>query len=677
MAKNDTLLLDGIIDDRIENKLPSSRRDEAFEYLAFEQILKDYDLSSDEIESGSVDGRNDGGIDGFFILVNGHILLDPESFSWPKSGSLLEVWIITCKHHDTFKQAPLDNLVASITELFDLSLPHEQLKGDYSESILKCRENLKYAYRKVSPRMSSFAINYSYASRGDTENIGDSIVARSEQIITITRESFCSCDVAFAFHGASELVELHRKMPNFSLELPFSEVLASGERYVLLANLEDYFSFVTDNGKLRRYLFDSNVRDFMGLNRVNEDIKSTLENEASPDFWWLNNGVTILATSASVIGDSIQLQDIQIVNGLQTTESIFRYFESGGVDANKRSILIKIIVSDEDDVRDTIIRATNNQTDVELASLHATDKIQRDIEDILERHGYFYERRKNYYNNLGHPSSKIITPLSLASGFVCLVLKSPQKATNLRSRFMRSNESYKTVFSDRNPIEAWPKIARILKLADEVLEELRPIRSGANERFLKRWRHITCLLTVSRLLGKFDFSASELAKIDDDLLTKDEFVKTWKFITQSRPGDIAAKTTKGKSYYISLCNEASATYSISNPERVEKANAFKANGPARHERGVDTKLIVDMKFAKKIDALLPPQPWKPGIHKVVTNELKCTNKEYFQSVTLLIDEGLRNRQVDGVVYDTEGNVITFDPERVNPQTLDLIDAENA
>ena len=90
MAKNDTLLLDGIIDDRIENKLPSSRRDEAFEYLAFEQILKDYDLSSDEIESGSVDGRNDGGIDGFFILVNGHILLDPESFSWPKSGSLLE-----------------------------------------------------------------------------------------------------------------------------------------------------------------------------------------------------------------------------------------------------------------------------------------------------------------------------------------------------------------------------------------------------------------------------------------------------------------------------------------------------------------------------------------------------------------------------------------------------------
>ena len=38
MAKNDTLLIDGILDDRIAQKLPSDKRDEAFEYFAFEQI---------------------------------------------------------------------------------------------------------------------------------------------------------------------------------------------------------------------------------------------------------------------------------------------------------------------------------------------------------------------------------------------------------------------------------------------------------------------------------------------------------------------------------------------------------------------------------------------------------------------------------------------------------------
>lgn len=50
MAKNDLILLDGIIDDRVANKLPSEKRDEAFEYFCFEQLLKEYDLSSDEIK---------------------------------------------------------------------------------------------------------------------------------------------------------------------------------------------------------------------------------------------------------------------------------------------------------------------------------------------------------------------------------------------------------------------------------------------------------------------------------------------------------------------------------------------------------------------------------------------------------------------------------------------------
>ena len=337
MAKNDRILLDGIIDDRIDIKLPSNRRDEAFEYLAFEQILKDYDLSGDEIKSGSVDGRDDGGIDGFFIFVNGHLLTDTEKFTWPRTGSQLEVFVITCKHHDTFKQSPLDNLVASLSELLDLGIPTNDLKGSYSELILKFRANLKLAYRKLSPRMSVFSLNFAYASRGDTSEIGESVSSRAKQIETIAKESFGSCSASFRFYGCSELVELHRRMPLFSLELPFLEVLARGERYVLLAKLKDYYDFISDKGKLRRYLFDSNVRDFMGLNRVNEDIRATLEDEESPDFWWLNNGITILATSASVIGKSIQLQDIQIVNGLQTTESIFRYFDSQGNDKSDGS----------------------------------------------------------------------------------------------------------------------------------------------------------------------------------------------------------------------------------------------------------------------------------------------------------------------------------------------------
>ena len=71
MAKNDLVLLDGILDDYVARGITPADSGEAFEYFATEQILKDYALSKEQLLSGSVDGRNDGGIDEFFILVKG------------------------------------------------------------------------------------------------------------------------------------------------------------------------------------------------------------------------------------------------------------------------------------------------------------------------------------------------------------------------------------------------------------------------------------------------------------------------------------------------------------------------------------------------------------------------------------------------------------------------------
>ena len=152
---------------------------------------------------------------------------------------------------------------------------------------------------------------------------------------------------------------------------------------------------------------------------MNEDIAESLEASHGPEFWWLNNGVTILATGATVIGKLIQLQDVQIVNGLQTTESIFRHFNSGAHQSAEKALLVKVVVSTDVAVRDQIIRATNNQSLVEPQSLHATDKIQRDIEEILERHGWFYERRKNYYRNI-HSLRQYASSLRCTSQLVSL-----------------------------------------------------------------------------------------------------------------------------------------------------------------------------------------------------------------------------------------------------------------
>ena len=95
------------------------------------KFLKDYAFTKEQILSGSVDGRNDGGIDEFFVLVNGHLAERiPEDY-WPKSNAELEVYIITCKHDDSFKQAPITTMIPSLIELLDFTIPSANLTTSY------------------------------------------------------------------------------------------------------------------------------------------------------------------------------------------------------------------------------------------------------------------------------------------------------------------------------------------------------------------------------------------------------------------------------------------------------------------------------------------------------------------------------------------------------------------
>ena len=91
MAKHDIFLVDGIIDDRIDKRIPSNDKGEVFELFAVEQILKDYDLSQEQLLDNSVDGRNDGGIDFIFYFVNGQLVADPSDFPYPKNNAIFEV----------------------------------------------------------------------------------------------------------------------------------------------------------------------------------------------------------------------------------------------------------------------------------------------------------------------------------------------------------------------------------------------------------------------------------------------------------------------------------------------------------------------------------------------------------------------------------------------------------
>ena len=139
------------------------------------------------------------------------------------------------------------------------------------------------------------------------------------------------------------------------------------------------------------------------------------------DFWWLNNGITILAEKViPVTNKELSIINPEVVNGLQTSTEIYNYYSEnlGLLESENRNVLIRVIVPASEESRDNIIFATNNQTNIPKSSLRVTDTIHLQIEMYFKSRGLYYDRRKNYYKNQKKKAADIVGVSFLAQ---CLI----------------------------------------------------------------------------------------------------------------------------------------------------------------------------------------------------------------------------------------------------------------
>ena len=653
MARNDLFLLDGILDRYITEGIPSQKPDEVFEYFATEQILKDYAFSSDQLLSGSVDGRNDGGIDEFFVLVNGHLAENIPPHFWPKSNAELEVYLITCKHDSSFKQAPINTMIPSLIDLMDFSIPSANLTTSYNELVLKKRDLFISTYRRLASCLEKFDIHIVYACRGD-EVIEENIQSKADQAVSICQEPFRDCTAIFSFWGCEKLLTRYREQPKHTLELKYEQCINQDGQYVVLSTLSDYCNFISDSkGNLNKHLFDSNVRDYLGLNPVNTDILTSLKPKDGPNFWWLNNGITIIGSQAHIVGNLIYIENVQIVNGLQTSETIFNYFTQAQPVQDQRSVLIKILISNNPETNTSIIYATNNQTNVNVPALRATDKIQHDIEEVLKAHGFYYERRTNYYKNLGISEKLIVSPLSLASGYVSLIYKNPYRAASLKQKFMRDNKKYEKIFSEKSDLRVWVSIATLIKGIDDLLIQLKPqLNIGKNTvRFLKNYRQIILFITLSRLMGTFAFTEKDLIEFNTDLLTEDEVKKTLSDLQEIDDKCFSNKISRA--FYATCCINTSKKYGVIALQAIRKKNQELWSGAMFLSSYNLSEELVENVFHE-----LPPQPWPTNIHQQIAKKLGVTGIIVSNAISYLIYTERVNAQVYGYVFDPEGEIVS-------------------
>ena len=484
-----------------------------------EQALKDHDLAYDELEAGLIGSGNDGGIDAMYVLVNGEMAQEDIDLAHLKKNVLIEVVIIQAKLSGSFQESAIDKITAACEDIFDLDMDLESLQKVYNEGLRSSANIFRKVYMDLATTFPALHFHFVYASTGSE------VHPKVNRKATLLEEKisgfFSDAEYRFEFFGASDLLALVRRLPPtyHELELAETPITSTGDiGYICLVRLRSYDKFIRDeSSQLRRNLFESNVRDYQGSTAVNREISQSLRESGGEDFWWLNNGITIIASKATQSGKTLTFEDPQIVNGLQTSTEIFQYFSEANTEGDERNVLVRIIVPTKAESRDRVIKATNSQTSIPPASLRATDKIHRDIEEYLRPFGLYYDRRKNYHKNEGHPLEKIVGIPLMAQAVMAVLLQRPDDARARPSSLLKKDTDYVKVFSTDLPIEIYRVSATIVKRVDTLLRSETEL--DARER--NNLRFYVAMRVATLATGKSSPSPTDLASIDLDIIADD------------------------------------------------------------------------------------------------------------------------------------------------------------
>lgn len=403
-----------------ENKCTSSV---AFIYL---MLMEVFELDEFEVEEAFTDGGKDKGIDAIFEKDE-----DGENILYLIQSKYFE------QNHDKTIDENSKNLLKEAASNYVL--------GDYLLDNLN--EKLKKRIEIYRERLSDGEIDrvgIIFITNG--QKPGQNIISelekfKEEQDGQIFYEIYTEEDLSSIFLPTSAI-------PVKQIELKIMKDPGTGDKTLLnlpdidivqgkVARVDvcDLAEIVKNNSNI----FNENVRAYQSIrNKVNEKIAETLRNsEKIKEFVYLNNGITLLCDNFRVQpgNECIIIDKPSIINGCQTASTICEVYKEGKIERNISFVLIRIIKSNNEDIKRRIIKSSNTQTAIKSRDLISEDDIQKQLESQFYTLGYFYERKRGMHSD--KPKDKIIDLERAAQAYMALYLNKPSEAKN------KKNEIYK------------------------------------------------------------------------------------------------------------------------------------------------------------------------------------------------------------------------------------------
>ncbi|GED43620.1 AIPR family protein [Cobetia marina] len=421
----------------VQNELERLNESTQFEHFVNYSITSKHFRGSFELDSVHSGSGGDCAIDGVFITVNGRMIIEPDELNdlAQTSGHIdVDIHFVQSKTSSSFNGSHIGSFVHGVKDFLS-----DEPKLVQNEKIQKT----KTIWDAVIS-LSSYMINRRplcklfYVCTGkwvEDINLKSVIESGEREIDAIGLFEQVKLDPL----GASELQRLFHETKNklaatinFQNRVTLPDINGVSEAYLGVIPFDEYLKLVQDENETVHSIFDDNVRDFQGGNTVNKKIRKTLEAKDFDLFCVLNNGVTIVATSITPAGNRFTIRDYQVVNGCQTSHVLHDCRNIEGI--NQVFVPIKIIVTENEDIKTNITLATNSQTEVKTEQLEALSLFQKRLELYFSAEKttapLYYERRSQQYNsNSAIKRTQIISiPIQIKS-FASMFLNSPHLVT--------------------------------------------------------------------------------------------------------------------------------------------------------------------------------------------------------------------------------------------------------
>lgn len=524
-------LLNSVIDNAI-----SEGEYEDFDHMLFDNYFEEI-IPIEDLSRIKTDNYGDAGNDYIFFTFNRNLVLDIndiEEFDTAEGGDRIDLYFIQVK--DTTR---LDSNVPNKFIEFSSNLINGKTKEHYNEEV---NDNIIFFSNLVKKYAlkAKFYINFYYFSRFSKEQL-KSATDLNGRFDTL-KSTFDVLDfvenVKVSVESVNSIVKKLKEDKKF--EYTFNEVgkfeaevnkeEGKTNSIIALIPITQFYNFITygGDGQINDRLFESNIRDYKGRSNVNKNIIETLKNPIGIDFWWLNNGITITVEDVeeSKSANKIKLVNPQIVNGLQTSYSIYNFFSdnSDRLANEKRKVFVKILKVDQnnEDQELNIIVATNSQNEIRDKDIHANDAVQKNIEEYLKRFDKYYQRKDKYYTNRKIAKKDIIKLSEMAKYINTIYLKDPAYTRNNPGKLL-SGTKYRTIFQIENINQNYERYFKVYEIYNKVMALCKGIIKIGEDEFEKtNFIHHIVYVLICNEFTDVNYKPSDIYGLDASQITEEK-----------------------------------------------------------------------------------------------------------------------------------------------------------